>query len=128
MKFKIQSTKIDKNNKGFTLIEILIAITIFAIGILGVGTMQSYSIHGNSAAKDITEANTLAEHRIERLMSLKYTDVIGGSDTEDHKFNIVWNVTQNDIINDTKTVEVIVTWQSKGNTNKISMYQVIPVM
>ena len=62
------------NEKGFSLIEILIAITVFAIGILAVGKMQITAIQGNSKANHLTEAVTLAQGKIEELISLDYND------------------------------------------------------
>jgi len=68
--------KDEKNNKqrGFTLIEVLIAMAIFSIGILGVGTMQLRSTGGNTNARIGTEASVWAQDRVETLMLLPYTD------------------------------------------------------
>ncbi|MCD6198997.1 MAG: prepilin-type N-terminal cleavage/methylation domain-containing protein [Deltaproteobacteria bacterium] len=62
------------DQRGFSLIEILIAITVFAIGILAVGNMQITAIKGNSFANDLTEAVTLAQSKMEELISLNYND------------------------------------------------------
>lgn len=61
-----------KKEAGFTLIEILIAITILAFGILAVATMQATSIKGNSQAIGITEGITLAQDKIEEFIGLDY--------------------------------------------------------
>ena len=66
--------RISTYEQGFTLIEILIAITVFAIGILAVGKMQITAIQGNSRANQLTEAVTLAQSKIEELISLNYND------------------------------------------------------
>jgi type IV pilus assembly protein PilV len=59
--------------KGFTLIEVLIAMTLLVIGILAVASMQIASLGGNSQAIRITEAVTWADDTIETIMSLPYT-------------------------------------------------------
>jgi type IV pilus assembly protein PilV len=129
--------------KGFTLIEILIAITIFAIGILAVGSMQVAAIKGNSIANDLTEATTLAQDRMEKLIGISYSDDDlldtngnndGGLDddtnaTADHnddnpvddKYNIFWNVATNYPIDNTKKIRVIVTWIYKGEQKSMSL-------
>jgi len=63
-----------KNQYGFTLVELLIALVIFTVGILGVATMQLTSIKGNSKGRIISEASNVAAQRIEQLMALDYGD------------------------------------------------------
>ena len=65
-----------KCNQGFTLIEVLIAMAIFSIGILAVANMQILSINQNASARLQTEATTLAVDWMERLLSLPYEDVL----------------------------------------------------
>jgi|LGOV01.1.fsa_nt_gb type IV pilus assembly protein PilV len=62
------------NQNGFTLVELLIALVIFAVGILGVATMQISSIKGNSKGRQISEAVTVGADRIERFISMSYDD------------------------------------------------------
>ena len=52
------------NVKGFTLIEVLIGMVIFSVGILAVAALQVSSTKGNSSARRITEATALAESQI----------------------------------------------------------------
>jgi len=56
-------------NQGFTLLEVLIAITIFAVGILAVATMQVSAIRGNRLGNELTQATFLAQMQIEALKS-----------------------------------------------------------
>lgn len=62
------------SQNGFTLIETLIAMVVFSVGILGLASMQITSIQGNSQARQITEASNLAADRIESILSLDYYD------------------------------------------------------
>lgn len=63
-----------KNNRGFTLIEALIAIFILSIGILTVAKLQGSSVKGDAKAGDITRASLLASDTIEDLLSLDFID------------------------------------------------------
>jgi len=55
------------NNKGFTLIEVLVAIVIVSIGLLAVAGMQNTAIYGNASARDATYAVQLAEEMVDRI-------------------------------------------------------------
>ena len=121
----VESGKSNKE-KGFTLLEVLIAISIFSIGILAVGTMQISSIGGNASARMHTEAATWAADRAERLMALPYdhADLDAANNphaaTEgDGVHNIQWNVADNTPISNTKTIRVIVTWNARGGQKSV---------
>jgi type IV pilus assembly protein PilV len=63
-----------KNNDGFTLLELLISITILAVGLLAVAQMQVRAMQGNQFAKHVTESTTWAEDKMEELMTRAYSD------------------------------------------------------
>ncbi len=62
------------NNNGFTLIEVMIAIMVLTIGLLGAGAMQLSSTKGNANACDMTEATNLALNQIESISSWDFND------------------------------------------------------
>jgi type IV pilus modification protein PilV len=72
---KRRTTKKIHNQHGFTIMEILIAMAIFGIGILGVAKMQISAITGNTSARIHSEASAIAQEQIESLMALSYTDI-----------------------------------------------------
>lgn len=63
--------------KGFTLIEVLIAIAILSFGILAVASMQSSALLGTGKSNSVTQANAVAMDRLERLMSLPLSTWVG---------------------------------------------------
>jgi len=64
----------DKNQNGFTLIEVLITLVIFAFGILGMNAMQISAIKGNSKGRQVSEAATVAADYIEAFLMMDYSD------------------------------------------------------
>lgn len=68
------------NVSGFTLIELMISLFVFAIGMLAVTAMCLMSIQGNSLVNRMTQANFLAQGRMEELLSERVMTVL---DTQD---------------------------------------------
>ena len=115
----------EQTEQGFTLLEVIIAISILTFGILAVASMQVSSIRGNSFAWGTSEASTLAVDRIEKLMELPYDDsqLSQGSHppTPQGRYNISWNVFDDMIISGTKTVVVTVAWTDRGDPKDVNM-------
>lgn len=125
--------KID--DSGFTLIEVLISLFIFMVGILGVGMMQLTAIKGNSVANRISEATTFASDLTERMMLWDYDDpqlsednnvtytLWNGEDfiSDGHlsapangNYDAYWEVIDNTPQPDSKTIDLSVIWVDKG--------------
>ena len=112
----------EKNRRGFTLLEVLVSVSILAFGVLAVGTMQVVSIQQNARADRVTEASVWARDRMERLMALTYsitsTDAGLAADTYDDAdppagYAIDWEICDGgnagcDTPLDTKLIEVTV--------------------
>ncbi len=58
------------NNKGFTIVEVMVAIAVMALAIVSVFSMLSYSIGGNARGKVLTESSNLVSQHIETILSL----------------------------------------------------------
>lgn len=119
-----------KKQDGFTLIEVLIALTIFAVGLLAIAAMQTSAIRMNSTGNRVTELSTLGIDRLENLMSLPYSDPWleqagnppGGVDSagNTHQINtadgylLSWNIADNKPTTNTKTITLTVTGNGKS--------------
>ncbi len=62
------------DSQGYSLIEVLIAMAVFAIGILAIFSMQITSTQSNALARGVTENYTCAGDKVEELMALPYDD------------------------------------------------------
>lgn len=58
------------NQAGFTLIEVLIALTVFAIGLIALAGMQMTAIRGNSNSQVISARVALADGVIEEFLAM----------------------------------------------------------
>jgi len=152
-----QNIHIVRSNTGFTLIEVLIAVAIFSIGILGVAALQSGSIKGNTTARGVTDIAVIASDRLEMLRSLPYNDPAlstpGGPgairdyilaqavDRVDNDYDgdideanetgalsIQYTVTNDWPLERTKTVVVTVTHVGASVRKEVSVQQIIPLI
>ena len=53
--------------RGFTVIEVMIALFVMTVGIIGLYSLQIVAISGNVVAQEFTQATQLAERWIETL-------------------------------------------------------------
>jgi type II secretion system protein I len=115
------------NSKGFTLIEIVVALAIFAIGILAIASIQVGTTTGNARSRFATEAAALAQDQVERLMlqeydpsapapefneanngSRAYSDLTG-------RYVVDWIVSApNTPVDNSITITVVVNWTESG--------------
>lgn len=63
------------NTKGFTFVEVLIAIAILALGFIGLTAMSGNAIRGVDSAKKLSAATNLAEAKLEALKAVPYTNL-----------------------------------------------------
>jgi type IV pilus assembly protein PilV len=113
-----------KREGGFTLLEVVIAISILAIGLLAVATMQTAAIRSNDNAYTVTESTTWAQDRLEALTALPYTDAAlslgtGKADPLSPTpagYTITYDVEDGPITGNTKLITVTVTRTDRGVT------------
>lgn len=61
---------------GFTLIEILMAMTVTVIGLVGLLSLHMTTIKGNQIAAHSAEATTIAQRLLEELRSRSVDDIV----------------------------------------------------
>jgi prepilin-type N-terminal cleavage/methylation domain-containing protein len=60
------------NEKGFTLVEVMVSIGILSFGLLAVAAMQNSALLGTAKSKAVTEATTVAMDRMEQLWAMPF--------------------------------------------------------
>ncbi len=56
-----------RNDKGFTLIEVLISVFLLSVGLLAVAAMQTTAMMGSSSSNNTTLSTQLAEEMVDRI-------------------------------------------------------------
>ena len=121
-KTMVEMKERESREGGFTLLEVIVAISILTVGLLAVASMQTAAIRGNDAAYRITEGVTWAQDRLEYLMALPYDDSLldagaGQADpmTSPTGYTITYDVEAGPIAN-TKRITVIASHNDRGAT------------
>ena len=111
-----------KGEPGFTLVEVLIAIVIFAIGIMAVMRMQVQAMTGTGVSRVYVDTANLAQDRLERLKatSIRAASMNAGSyndATAPNNYTIQWTIADNGgATAAAKTITVVATHGSGRNT------------
>lgn len=105
---------------GFTLLEVLVSLTILAFGVLGVAGLTTGIIRGNYFSKNITTATIIAETRLEDIQRAGYvnatsTNFPAGPDTilmGNVNYSRATLITLSSPAPNMKTISVTVSWNS----------------
>jgi len=110
------------DSRGFTLLEVLLSISIFSIGVLAIAALQVAALKSNQTSRGVTEAVALAENQTETLIAIPYdpdnvhADLANGAHdggTQDG-YTLSWTVAAHPSINNAITIRINVSWWDKG--------------
>lgn len=105
----MQNTLKLHKDKGFLLIEVILAIALIAVGLFAVMSLATAVIKGNTQSKKVTTAIILAQDKMEYFKGISY-DNISGTYTVSNDYYLEALVQNNIPGTNTKTVTVDVYW------------------
>jgi type IV pilus assembly protein PilV len=128
-----QSTDSPTRNRcsdaGYTLLEVLLAMTIFMIGILAIGSMQTAALKGNASSRGVTEAVNLAQGQVEQLMAIEYDPAsvdpaLDPAQNNSHvrqsgDYTVRWIVSNHPTLANALSVQVAVSWFDAGIQKRV---------
>jgi len=124
--------------RGFTLLEVLVALVILSIGILGYMAVQFQSVNSRAFAKTLHRAMTTGITNLEELRTIDFGQMTGegiayfdritglaatqADYDEGRAYKAEWTVADwsnvstnpNCFINELKSIQVVVRWKEKG--------------
>ncbi|HUV37611.1 MAG TPA: prepilin-type N-terminal cleavage/methylation domain-containing protein [Patescibacteria group bacterium] len=117
-----------QSQKGIGLVEIIIAILIFSIGITAAMRTLPESNAATTRSRNLTVATNLAQEKIEELMGTPINDaqLSAGNHTDplnplERIFTRTWSVTDNVPLTDMKQVTVTASYTSGSNDNSVTL-------
>ena len=124
-------------NRGFTLVEILIAVFLLVTALLGVISTTVIVIKSNTLSRTMTTATMLAKDKMEQLKNTGYAVLAGGTDyadmnsavqttsTADSIYTRTWTVTIDSPAAGMKTIAVTVQWNWQGTQRNVSLATIV---
>jgi|GEM_PF-1476954 type IV pilus assembly protein PilV len=116
-----------KKQKAFSLIEIMVALLIFAIAMLGIIPLLINFMRTNVMNEVRSNANYVMQKVINDRKSSDFDNISDGSTTQNYndiQYNISWTVDEdNSSFSQIKRVSIILKWQKpygKGEDNLTS--------
>ena len=79
----------EERDNGFTLVEIMVAILILTVGLLGMASLTVAIIKGNKLSADLTTATVLAQDKMEDLRRLGYSGIPATDDTNTEAYGTI---------------------------------------
>lgn len=136
----------DRKAGGFTLLEVLIALSILAFGLLTVALMQLSSLREGTTGKHTSSAAAVARDVMERVQVLPWAQVgntvgfvvpgfvndatygpgavairsrsASAGNQVEHVFNVTWRVSAVGGTTTLRNVDVVVTWVEDGGMTR----------
>jgi type IV pilus modification protein PilV len=118
-----------KQSGGFSLIEVMIAMALFSIGLLAIASMQGANVKNNSIGNITTQAAMLARAKIEELKSMDISALAAGEYEDADKIDAdgnaggiytrEWQI-ENAAV-DLRRIQVNVSWKRAGRQRTVSL-------
>ena len=121
MKTDHTSTTVSKKNSGFTLIEVMIAMAIFAIGILAVGSMQLSTSKNNTTGNITTQATMLARQKLEELKTAPDVTALANGNETVGIYTRQWFVANPLGTSTSRHITVTVSWDRRGQNRSVEL-------
>ena len=109
------------NDKGFSLIELMVAMVLIVVGLLAFGIFTGNMVAQDTKSERRTQAATYAQEQLENLKNQATTGTLNtgtGTETLDGIYTRAWTVT-NGGNNNLSTISVTISWEGFGNTSLI---------
>lgn len=123
------------NTQGFTLIESLVALSIFAFSLVVLAYLMNSTMQTDLEARRITAATTLVQQKLEQLRHMAYSAVVSsaspeilneaGGTTGSTLYTRSWTVANDSPMAGMKTVQVTTAWTDRSGSHQVRLQTIL---
>jgi prepilin-type N-terminal cleavage/methylation domain-containing protein len=121
-----------RSSSGFTLVEIMMALSLLGIGLLSLAAMQLTAMKYGARGRHMTKAAAIAEVQMETLMRRRWTSIAptawtaattvnetvqGTANQVEQAYSVSWRITDVDPSR-TRSIDVRVTWDEPNRPTR----------
>jgi type IV pilus modification protein PilV len=111
-----------KAAQGFSLVEVMVAMTFLAIGLLAVAQMIPLGMAGVTQARVRTNAVQAAQQRIDDLRAQDFADVTAGAFSDSTgNYVLAWTITNDDPVPGMKRIDMTASWEHHTGTKTVDL-------
>ncbi len=124
-------------NAGFTLVEVMIGISVFLVAMLGIAALTGSTWQQTGCAESFTEASVEAAQQLESMFSAKYASnqitgmdagmVNGWHNTTVDRYAISYLISDEAVLPNTKSVQMNVGFTCNGRQQNIRYNYLVPM-
>ena len=100
-------------NRGYSLIEVLVAMAVFAIASLGLAAGVTTIIRAGSVSAHVTQATILAQEKMEEFRAA-FEPLRDGEDSPRPEYTRSWQVRPDSPETGVTRIDVTVSWFAEG--------------
>ena len=113
-----------RRDDGFSLIEVMFALTFLGVGLLAVAGMIPLATHQIVAAKAITDGVAAGQEVMEEIRTSDFNSAAlaaGSYNRTVDKYAITWTIQDNVPLIGSKRIDMTVTWDTTSGAETTSM-------
>ena len=111
-----------KNEKGMSLLEVIVAMLFFAMITMSANTFLVGIVRANVSMKNTTQATQVGNQILDNIRTKSYENIQDGSMIIDSKYNCTWNINE---AGNMKKVLVTVNWPFGNKNHKVNLSTIV---
>jgi type IV pilus assembly protein PilV len=122
-----------RRGDGFTLVEVMVALVVFAIGVLAMATLIPFGTRSATRSGESTRASEIASSAMERLLDTPYSDseLSAGAHTDtanpyQGSYYVTWNVEDDQPDSLCKRITITVRWPLATSNTSLRLVGITP--